>query len=146
MNAGIQEVGWVVLPTKSINTVATWIRDVLGLTIIAGGPDGPICQFDAGPGLIIELVSFSRRKEEMPRRFFYNDAALVMRTYNLDEVIEQLKAKDVPFISDVVEVPSGRLIFFHDPEGHVFALQERSPESTAKGDDDARKRWESPGS
>ena len=124
-------IGWIILPCENIETLDAWYREKLGFTPL---DKKGVVQYDLG-GVLVELSGFSKRDTSAPRRFFYRDAAIILRARKVEQTIEDLKAKGVPFISDLIQIPGGKVAFFHDPEGHVWGVQERVDDPWAQGED-----------
>jgi predicted enzyme related to lactoylglutathione lyase len=82
---------------------------------------------------VFTLITFDRKRN--------NEAILNFTVDNLDELMEELKAKDVTIVSEVKEYSYGKFSHIKDILGNVVELWEPYPEEYLKMVEDETKKY-----
>jgi len=114
---------------SDMETTIAFYRDVLGLDVLERkvSPRGSHLAFLSVPNSeeLIELCSFPASG---PVRVQEDLVHLAFEVEDLDQVIEQLQAKNVPITDGPTRTSSGsRFLFIDAPDGYEVELIERPP-------------------
>ena len=106
---------------QDINRALKFYRDVLGLRVLSETPSW--CMLEIG-GVRIGLESTDGKPVSRVRDA---GATLTLKSTNIREDVQQLKSKDVKFLSDIGDYDWGSVVSFEDSEGnHLKLLQDPS--------------------
>jgi catechol 2,3-dioxygenase-like lactoylglutathione lyase family enzyme len=111
---------WIGVVCEDFDRQRAFYREVLGLTEVEVGEDW--AEYEMGRGFTFELVRRSGDPEYDAHRYQVGFVVDDIRSAR-----EELLARGVEAITDVVEAPDGRAswAYFRDPEGNVFEITQR---------------------
>ncbi|MFN8533385.1 MAG: VOC family protein [Dehalococcoidia bacterium] len=138
--AGIQSLGWVIMRVADVARELAFYRDVIGLDVVSdeGGTAalslGETATLNLFPGGTLAAIPTDRSGV---------DDSFILRVWDVDGLVADLKSRGVHFVNDPFDIPGGRLAYFADPEGRVIGLQQRTPASDRVEDHEAARRWAS---
>jgi len=143
----------VCIVAEDINNLAAFYTRALGLkisrqvrisgewidrTVKLNGVDADVIYLELPSGPRLELIQFARPIGTRPAALGESNTPglrhLAFRVSSIEQVMQQLKAAEVTFFSDVQRVPldqvnygggiQKRLVYFQDPEGNLLELCE----------------------
>ncbi|MFN8533437.1 MAG: VOC family protein [Dehalococcoidia bacterium] len=135
----IQHLGWIVFRSPNVERQVEFYRDAVGLDMaVQYSPTNVL--MDLGDGTLLELSPGASVQETPSDRSEVSNTP-VLRVRDLDGLVADLKAKGVHLVNDIFEIPSGRIAYFADPDGHLVGIQQRDPASDRPEDREAQRRW-----
>jgi predicted enzyme related to lactoylglutathione lyase len=133
----IQSLGWVVLRVSDLERSKAFYRDVVGFPLVSEREGGAM--FDLGETVLMDIQPGGTPQPPVADRKDANNCVM-MRVHGLDALARDLAAKGVHFVNPPFD-GSGRLAYFTDPDGILWGLQERLPDSPRPEDREAARRW-----
>ncbi|MCS6800765.1 MAG: VOC family protein [Chloroflexota bacterium] len=133
----IQSLGWVVLRVTDLERSKVFYRDVLGFPLVRERAGGAM--FDLGETALLDIQPGGQPQPPLQDRSQASNC-VIMRVHRLDELAAALLAKGVRFVNPPFE-GSGRLAYFTDPDGILWGMQERPPDSPRPEDQESARRW-----
>ena len=115
---------WIGVVSEDLAEQRRFYRETLGFTELNAG-DGWV-HFDLGNGNLLELVQ--RSDDPQYERVRYQVGYAVE---DIESARDELTARGVRPLSELEgsREAGGRWCYFRDPEGNVFEIKERAPES-----------------
>jgi predicted enzyme related to lactoylglutathione lyase len=139
MPPDLQHLGWIVVRVNNQGRQTAFYREVVGLDAAIVGTPG--LMLDLGDTVLFE-VGEGCPPQPIPSDRTEVSNTFILRVHDIDGIVADLKRQNVHFVNEIFEIPSGRLAYFVDPEGHLVGLQQRSPSSERIEDREANRRWE----
>jgi catechol 2,3-dioxygenase-like lactoylglutathione lyase family enzyme len=113
---GVEQVDFISVPTRDLARSRRFYGEVLGLPRSRTNPD----EFEAAN---VTLTLWHPEAQAVP--FSPNIAGIALRVADVNVVREQLVAKGVEFLGDIVDTGVCLMGFFYDPDGNVLILHHR---------------------
>jgi len=115
---------WIGIVCENLTAQRRFYRHVLGFSEGKAGEDW--VHFDLGDGNLLELVQRSSDPEYDRRRYQVGYAV-----EDIESARKELIARGIEPVTDIRGNghPGGRWAYFRDPEGNIFEIKERVPES-----------------
>ena len=112
----MEKLEWVEARTSNFEPLVAFYRDVLNLPVVFAEDDKDFVQFQIGSsGTYLALLGTRRKGVNfLP----------AIEVKGLDEVVADLREKQVRFVTEVKEYAHIRLIEFEDPDGNRLQLFE----------------------
>jgi predicted enzyme related to lactoylglutathione lyase len=129
-----QSLGWVVVRCADVEAVGRFYREVVGLTLLRTTATSQV--FDLGDLALLEVAAGGIAQPTPADRTAVSNAFL-FRVDDADRQAAALVAAGARLINPPFSVPGGRVAYFVDPEGHLFGLQSRLPDSPRPEDREA---------
>lgn len=112
-------IGGVFFRAREPKALAEWYRDHLGVAMVPENYDDPPWQQLAGPTAFAPFPDDTSYFGDPAKHWMIN-----FRVANLDAVVNQLRAAEIPVEIDPESYPNGRFARLHDPEGNPIELWE----------------------
>ncbi len=115
-----KKIAFIHYPTQDLDRALSFYRDVLGLKLLVQNEEW--VEFAVG-----EQRLALRRVDALPQQTHSSQSSGAMvwlEARPIEEIIAQLKAKNVKFIEGLSELPYGKLSTFSDPDGNRIGLYE----------------------
>lgn len=137
MPAGWQCPGRIVVRCADLAKEVAFYRDVIGL--IPRVDQGANVLFSLGATCAFEVAS-GGAVQPLPADRMDVRNGFVFRVADVEKAAAELAAQGVRCVNPPFDIGGGRVGYYSDPEGHLFGIQERSPESTRPEDVEVRRR------
>jgi catechol 2,3-dioxygenase-like lactoylglutathione lyase family enzyme len=116
--------------SKKVNATGDFFDDLTGVP----GGDHDVC-FVRGPGLIIELICYSKPEGRVSSTLRACDAGAVhiaLKVTDLEQVVKAFRPSGFETMSPIQTLPSGplrgmKVVYMRDSDGVVFELHEEPP-------------------
>jgi predicted enzyme related to lactoylglutathione lyase len=128
--AEIGGIARVVLRVADPQALAAFYQRVLGLPLTAPASENGAL-LSLGRGISLELRPGGHRHDPPANRNEVPDV-WILRVTDHDALAERLRSMDVKIINRV-EITGGILSYAVDPEGHLFGIQQRTPDLLPAG-------------
>jgi predicted enzyme related to lactoylglutathione lyase len=122
---GFQDVASINLKVADPVAMAAFYHDALGLELL-GAPGAAGATLSLGRTTVLELHPGGLRRPRMADRNQYPDV-WILRVYDQAALTSRLREKNATILNEV-NITGGRLVYALDPEGHIFGLQQRTPD------------------
>lgn len=116
-----RKVAFTMYPATDIARARAFYKDVLGLEEGSAGNQGEKywVEYDLPGGGCLAISNFTGDKPSDD-----SGGTIALEVEDLDRLIEDLKAKDVTFKSDIIESPVCRMAVCLDSEGNALLLHQ----------------------
>lgn len=115
----INKIAYHWVPTTDMDRAVEFYKDLLGFKLLFKRDDWS--EFDIG-GQRLALCKVDSLHQNR------TSAGVSFMAQPIEQMIESLSGKGVPFIEKLQVYPYGKLVHFQDPDGNILGLYEPPPE------------------
>jgi predicted enzyme related to lactoylglutathione lyase len=126
----LQDVASINLKVADPVAMAAFYHDALGLELL-GAPSATGATLALGRTTVLELHPGGVRRAPLADRNEYPDV-WILRVYDQAGLTARIRDKKATVLNEV-NITGGRLVYALDPEGHIFGLQQRTPDLLPPG-------------
>lgn len=116
----ITRIDFITIPTRDVDWVSAFYRDVLGLEESVHTIDTPQAEFDLG-GTTLALWNPTL----VGREFVPNTNAIALHCEDVEAKRRELESHDVEFFEPTIDTGVCHMALFADPEGNPLMLHGR---------------------
>ncbi|WP_102693475.1 VOC family protein [Rummeliibacillus pycnus] len=123
----IQQLGQVMIYVDNQEAAKTFWTEKVGCIVRSEETNGQFHMIEIAPTKDAETSFVLQNKQLVAKMEPYLNVgppSLMFFTDNVENLYEEFKAKEIT-VGDLVEIPSGKIFNFADPENNYFAVIER---------------------